>query len=84
MAPYVSNEGLFLACQAQRCAIRDRIKSLRKSLVDGIHKRVPGSDFSFIMQQRGMFSYSGLTKEQVVRMREEFAVYAIESGRISR
>ena len=62
--------------------MRDRIKSMRKLLVEKIHARVPGVDFSFIMRQRGMFSYSGLTKEQVVRMREEFAVYAIESGRI--
>jgi aromatic-amino-acid transaminase len=62
--------------------MRDRIKSMRKLLVEKIHARVPGADFSFITKQRGMFSYSGLTKEQVVRMREEFAVYAIESGRI--
>ena len=62
--------------------MRDRIKSMRKLLVEKIHARVPGADFNFIVQQRGMFSYSGLTKEQVVRMREEFAVYAIESGRI--
>jgi aromatic-amino-acid transaminase len=62
--------------------MRDRIKSMRKLLVETIHARVPGADFSFITKQRGMFSYSGLTKEQVVRMREEFAVYAIESGRI--
>ena len=62
--------------------MRERIKSMRKLLVEKIHARVPGVDFSFIMRQRGMFSYSGLTKEQVVRMREEFAVYAIESGRI--
>jgi len=41
-----------------------------------------GADFNFVTRQRGMFSYSGLTKEQVIRMREEFAVYAIESGRI--
>ncbi|MBE0613018.1 MAG: aspartate/tyrosine/aromatic aminotransferase [Burkholderiales bacterium] len=62
--------------------MRDRIKSMRKLLVEKIHARVPGADFSFVTRQRGMFSYSGLTKEQVVRMREEFAVYAIESGRI--
>jgi len=63
-------------------AIRDRIKSLRKGLVDGIHQRVPGSDFSFILKQRGMFSYSGLTKPQVERLRGEFSIYAIDTGRI--
>ena len=62
--------------------MRERIKSMRKLLVEKIHARVPGADFSFVTRQRGMFSYSGLTKEQVVRMREEFSVYAIESGRI--
>ena len=62
--------------------MRERIKSMRKLLVEKIHARVPGADFGFVVRQRGMFSYSGLTKEQVVRMREEFAVYAIESGRI--
>ncbi len=62
--------------------MRERIKAMRKLLVEKIHARVHGADFSFVTRQRGMFSYSGLSKEQVVRMREEFAVYAIESGRI--
>jgi len=62
--------------------MRERIKAMRKLLVEKIRARVPGADFSFVTRQRGMFSYSGLTREQVVRMREEFAVYAIESGRI--
>ena len=63
-------------------AMRDRIKAMRKALVDGIHKRVPGADFSFILQQRGMFSYSGLTREQVLRLRSEYSIYTIETGRI--
>jgi aromatic-amino-acid transaminase len=63
-------------------AMRDRIKAMRKALVDGIHKRVPGADWTFIMRQRGMFSYTGLTKDQVLRLRKEYAIYAIESGRV--
>jgi len=63
-------------------AMRDRIKAMRKALVDGIHRRIPGSDFSFILQQRGMFSYSGLSKEQVLRLRSEYSIYTIETGRI--
>jgi aromatic-amino-acid transaminase len=63
-------------------AMRDRIKSMRTALVDGIHKRVPSADFSFILQQRGMFSYSGLTREQVLRLRSEYSIYTIETGRI--
>ena len=43
-------------------AMRDRIKEMRKRLVDKIHTRAPGSDFSFVLKQRGMFSYSGLTQ----------------------
>ena len=62
--------------------MRDRIKKMRKALVEGIHKRVPGSDFSFILSQRGMFSYSGLTREQVLRLRSEYSIYTIETGRI--
>jgi aromatic-amino-acid transaminase len=63
-------------------AMRDRVKDMRKALVNGIHQRVPGSDFSFILKQRGMFSYSGLTKEQVLRLRSEYSIYTIETGRI--
>jgi len=63
-------------------AMRDRIKAMRKALVDGIQQRVPGADFSFILRQRGMFSYSGLTREQVLRLRSEYSIYTIETGRI--
>lgn len=62
--------------------MRDRIKSMRKRLVDCIHARVPNADYSFVLKQRGMFSYSGLTKEQVRRLREEFSIYTIDTGRI--
>jgi aromatic-amino-acid transaminase len=62
--------------------MRERIKAMRKALVDGIHRRVPGFDFSFVLKQRGMFSYSGLTREQVLRLRSEYSIYTIETGRI--
>jgi aromatic-amino-acid transaminase len=63
-------------------AMRERIKAMRQALVEGIHQRVPGADFSFVLRQRGMFSYSGLSKEQVARLRQEFSIYAIDTGRI--
>jgi len=63
-------------------AMRDRIKTMRKALVDGIQRRVPGFDFSFVLKQRGMFSYSGLTREQVLRIRSDNSIYTIETGRI--
>src|SRR5688572_2946884 len=62
--------------------MRERIKAMRKALVDGIQKRAPSSDFSFVLKQRGMFSYSGLTKDQVRRLREDHSIYAIDTGRI--
>jgi aromatic-amino-acid transaminase len=62
--------------------MRERIKEMRKKLVEQIHARAPGADFSFVLNQRGMFSYSGLTKEQVRRLRAEFSIYAIDTGRI--
>jgi len=63
-------------------AMRERIKAMRKQIVQTIHAKAPGTDFSFVLQQRGMFSYSGLTREQVRRLRSEFSIYAIETGRI--
>ncbi|MGQ0547932.1 MAG: amino acid aminotransferase [Betaproteobacteria bacterium] len=63
-------------------AMRERIKAMRKALVEGVHKRAPGADFGFVLAQRGMFSYSGLSKEQVRRLREEYSIYTIETGRI--
>lgn len=63
-------------------AMRDRIKEMRKRLVEKIHARAPGADFSFVLKQRGMFSYSGLTKEQVRRLREDKSIYTIDTGRI--
>lgn len=63
-------------------AMRDRIKRMRLDLVSRIKARVPGAEFGFILTQRGLFSYSGLTKEQVIRLRKEHSIYAIETGRI--
>src|SRR6267142_1680404 len=63
-------------------AMRERIKAMRKQLVEKIHARAPGADFSFVLAQRGMFSYSGLSKAQVQRLRAEYSIYAIDTGRI--
>jgi aromatic-amino-acid transaminase len=62
--------------------MRERIKETRRHLVEKIRAHRADFDFSFIIRQRGMFSYTGLTKPQVDRLREEFAVYAVDSGRI--
>src|SRR5689334_302551 len=63
-------------------AMRDRIKALRLDLVARIKERAPKAEFGHVIAQRGMFSYSGLTKDQVLRLRKEYSIYAIETGRI--
>src|SRR6266404_3032586 len=63
-------------------AMRERIKQMRRELVNKIKQRAPGVDLSSIVTQRGLFSYTGLTKEQVQRLRKEYSIYAIETGRI--
>ncbi len=62
--------------------MRERVREMRRQLVAKLRARAPKADFSFVLHQHGMFSYSGLSREQVIRLREEFAVYLIESGRI--
>ncbi|MFO0433123.1 MAG: amino acid aminotransferase [bacterium] len=62
--------------------MRDRIKTMRTRLAEGLKARGVAADFGFILRQRGMFSYSGLTAEQVARLQKDFGVYAVSSGRI--
>ena len=62
--------------------MRLRIKTMREQFVAKLKAKAPNHDFSFVARQNGMFSYSGLTKAQVERLRTEFSVYAIDTGRI--
>lgn len=62
--------------------MRERIKSMRRGLVDRLHARGARQDFSFMLRQNGMFSYSGLTAAQVARLRDEFGIHAVATGRI--
>ena len=62
--------------------MRQRIKLMRSQLVEGLKAAGVKQDMSFITQQVGMFSYSGLSKEQMQRLRSEFGVYGVDSGRI--
>ena len=63
--------------------MRERIKRMRQLFVNTLQEKGAKQDFSFIIRQNGMFSFSGLTKEQVARLRDEYAVYAVSSGRIN-
>jgi aromatic-amino-acid transaminase len=61
--------------------MRERIKAMRQALAEGVQKR-SGKDFSFVLRQRGLFSYTGLTRAQVERLRSEYSIYAIDTGRV--
>ena len=63
-------------------AMRERILAMRKSLHGVLSAKLPGRNFDYFLTQRGMFSYTGLSAAQVDRLREEFAVYLVRSGRI--
>ena len=63
--------------------MRDRINGMRRLFVETLEAKGVDQDFSFITRQRGMFSFSGLNKEQVDRLREEHAIYIVASGRIN-
>jgi aromatic-amino-acid transaminase len=62
--------------------MRVRIRDMREALVRKLKEKAPNHDFEFVIKQRGMFSYSGLTKAQVERLRDEFSIYAVDTGRI--
>jgi aspartate/tyrosine/aromatic aminotransferase len=63
--------------------MRDRINSMRTEFVSMLKKKGAKQDFGFIAHQRGMFSFSGLDKNQVERLKSEFAIYIVGSGRIN-
>lgn len=63
-------------------AMRVRIRTMRQALVDGLQAAGVRENLDHITRQKGMFSYSGLSREQMLRLREEFAVYGLDSGRI--
>ena len=68
--------------EGELAQMRERIKAMRQGLADGLKAQGVAQDFGFVTSQRGMFSYTGLSQAQVDRLREEFAVYAIGTGRV--
>jgi aromatic-amino-acid transaminase len=68
--------------EAEVIEMRSRIQAMRKSLHEVLSARLPGRDLSYFLTQRGMFSYTGMSPQQVDRLREEFGVYLIRSGRM--
>ena len=62
--------------------MRDRIRSMRQAIHDGLQKQTNGQSLSRYLTQRGMFTYTGLSAKQVDQLREKHAVYLLRSGRM--
>jgi aromatic-amino-acid transaminase len=68
--------------ETELAEMRGRIRAMRVGLVDKLKHRNVAQDFSFVVCQRGMFSYTGLSAAQVERMKNEFGIFALSTGRI--
>jgi aromatic-amino-acid transaminase len=82
VATVLGDPALRRAWEADVAAMRERILAMRRRLHAVLSARRPGRDFGYFLSQRGMFSYTGLSAAQVDRLREEFAVYLVRSGRM--
>jgi aspartate/tyrosine/aromatic aminotransferase len=83
VATVLNDPELRAAWEAEVSEMRERINTMRHLFVETLQEKGVAQDFSFIARQRGMFSFSGLTPEQVKALRERHAVYVVGSGRIS-
>ena len=82
VASVLNNPELRALWEKELGNMRVRIKEMRQKLVDGLKAAGVQQDMSFMVEQIGMFSYSGLGKEQMLRLRSEFGVYGTDTGRI--
>jgi aromatic-amino-acid transaminase len=82
VAAVLNNPELRAQWESELAEMRVRIKAMRQKLVDSLKAAGVQQDMSFITTQIGMFSYSGLTKDQMVRLRTEFGVYGTDTGRM--
>ena len=82
VAAVLGNPELRAQWEQELADMRVRIKSMRQKLVDGLKAAGVQQDMSFITRQIGMFSYSGLNKDQMVRLRSEFGIYGTDTGRM--
>ncbi len=82
VAAVLNNPELRAQWEQELAEMRVRIKAMRQKLVDSLKAAGVQQDMSFITSQIGMFSYSGLTKDQMVRLRSEFGVYGTDTGRM--
>ncbi|WP_375740292.1 aromatic amino acid transaminase [Pseudomonas boanensis] len=82
VAHVLSDAVLVAQWRGELNAMRERIIAMRAALVKGLVERVPSCDFSFLANQQGMFAYTGLSPQQIVRLKKKHAIYAVENGRI--
>ncbi len=82
VAAVLNSPELRAVWEQELAGMRVRIKAMRQKLVDGLKAAGVQQDMSFITSQIGMFSYSGLSKDQMVRLRTEFGVYGTDTGRM--
>ncbi len=83
VATILSDPGLKEQWLGELNAMRERIVAMRHALVDGLAKRGVTEDFSFIKEQRGMFSFIGITDEVVAWLQEKKGIYVVAGGRIN-
>ncbi|HOX68714.1 MAG TPA: amino acid aminotransferase [Burkholderiaceae bacterium] len=82
VATVLTTPALRAMWEEELAGMRVRIKEMRKLLQDRLVASGTKQDFSFITRQKGMFSYTGLAKPQMERLRNEFGIYGVDSGRI--
>ena len=78
----MNDDALFDEWVGEVYVMRDRIKQMRQQLRDVLESKVPGKSFDYLTTQNGMFSFTGLTPEQVQRLQDEFAIYMVSNGRM--
>ena len=79
----LASDALRQEWESELAVMRERISGMRKALAEGLNAGGSSVDFSFMYKQNGMFSYSGLSKAAVDRLREEYAIYMPTNGRLN-
>ena len=82
VAAVLTSPELRVMWEHELAEMRDRIRAMRIALVEKLKAKGVKQDFSFVIQQRGMFSYTGLTADQVDVLRDKYGIYAVSTGRI--
>jgi len=82
VARVLTDPELRVMWESEVVAMRERIQAMRKRLHEVLSAKLPGRDVSYFLTQQGMFSYTGLSPEQCDRLKQEFGVYILRSGRM--